>query len=120
MSKDINMYILDKPIRSTKDWEEILGVQARRLRMRVELDQRELAQKANISVGALKNLENGHGCTLRTLIRVLRVLNKESWLETLSPQPSVEPIEVLRQMGRLRPRKRVYKPRKRGAPTFER
>ncbi len=80
--------------------------------MLAEQDQRKLAGRASICVGAFKNMKNGHGCTLRTLIRVLRVLDKEKWLETLSQLPTVSPIEILRQQKQQAPRQRAYKPRK--------
>ena len=48
-------------IKSTSDYEMIIGAQVRRLRIAYGLDQSQLASAANISVGAVKNLEGGKG-----------------------------------------------------------
>ena len=57
------------------------------------LDQAELARRADLSVGAVKNLETGRGPSLRTLVRVVRALGRTEWLASLAP-----PITV-RQAG---------------------
>ena len=101
------MAFIEKQLYATADWEAILGAQIKQLRMGASLDQIELARRADISVGSIKALEGGRGCNLKTMIKVLRVLNKESWLETLAPQPTISPMNMLRK----KPRQRVYKPR---------
>lgn len=98
--------------RSSGDYEKLIGEQFRRLRIIAELDQIELAGAANVSVGAIKNLESGKGSSLKTLIVVARILNQEKWLESLYPLTSVSPIQVLRDQKLNKPRQRVYKPRK--------
>lgn len=65
---------------------------------------------ADVGLSSLKNLENGRGSTLRTLIRILRALDAVDWLTTLAPEPTVSPLDVLRGQGRP-PRQRVYRPR---------
>lgn len=95
--------------RSTADWEQSLGDQLRRLRLAAALDQAQLADLAAVSIGAVRNLERGNGSTLRTLVHVLRALDREDWLGTLAPSVSVSPLEVYRS-GR-RDRTRVYRPR---------
>ena len=92
------------------EWELRVGEQVRALRLAAGLDQRDLAASADISVGALRNLERGGGSTLRTLVRVARVLGQEGWLSTLAPTPTISPIDVLRNAST--PRIRVYRPRK--------
>jgi transcriptional regulator with XRE-family HTH domain len=79
-----------------------LGERIRDLRIRVGLSQLEAAEKANIGVRAIHNLENGSGTTLDTLVRVLRALGAEDDLRAIAPMPSISPMQVLRQNRRPR------------------
>ncbi len=97
--------------KSTDDFELELGEQFRRMRIQLGFDQKELASKANVSLGALMNLENGRGSTLKTMIKILRVLGKEDWLEKLSPQTTISPLALLRDQQKSEPRRKVYRPR---------
>lgn len=103
---------MDIPLKSIDDYEILIGEQFRRLRIAAEMDQIQLAGAANISLGAIKNLENGSGSSLKTLIRVARVFNQEQWLESLCPRTTVNPMQVLRDQKLNKPRQRVYKSRK--------
>jgi transcriptional regulator with XRE-family HTH domain len=94
---------------SSEDWETSVGTQLRSLRIASALDQAQLADRAGISIGALRNLERGNGSTLKSLVQVLRALGRESWLNSLAPTPSVSPLETFRS-GRPS-RTRVYRPR---------
>lgn len=94
---------------STAEIEERVGEQARALRIAAGLDQAQLARLAGVSVGSVKNLEQGKGSTLRTVVRVVRALGREDWLASLAPRVGVSPIDVLR--ARSEPRKRVYRAR---------
>lgn len=98
--------------KSTTDYEITIGEQFRRLRIAEEIDQNQLAAAANVSLGAIKNLENGNGSSLKTIIRVARVFNQEKWLEGLYPLSTVSPIQMLRDKKLNKPRQRVYKSRK--------
>jgi transcriptional regulator with XRE-family HTH domain len=102
---------------SASDWEARIGEQLRRSRLDADLDQAQLAARADVSIGALRNLERGNGSTLRTLVRVARALGLESWLNSLAPAAAVSPIEVLRS-GRPQ-RKRVYRARSSGRAAPE-
>lgn len=84
--------------RSTTDWEQHIAEQVRGLRLSSELDQRALAERANVSLGTIQNLEAAKGSSLRTLIRVVRALNRAEWLDELNPGLSdgPGPIEQLR------------------------
>ena len=48
------------------------------------------------SENALRNLEGSKGATIKTLIRVIKALNRESWLEQISPQTSINPLHLVR------------------------
>lgn len=96
--------------RSSADWESAIGDQFRALRIARDLDQAQLASRAGVSLGSVKNLEQGRGSTLKTIVRVARALDREDWLVALSPRITVSPIDVLRS-SRREPRRRVYRPR---------
>ncbi len=81
-----------------------LGKNLRALRIDRNLDQRVVAERAGISVGALSNLEAGRGATLRTLISVLRVLGRQDWLNTIAPIATINPLAMTAQ---ARPRQRA-------------
>lgn len=96
--------------RTTEEWEAHLGDQVRRARIDASLRQDELADRAGVSVGAVRGLEQGAGSSLKTLVRVARALDRDDWLEAFAPAPGVEPLELLR--GLRSPRQRVYRARK--------
>ncbi len=98
----------------TDDWESYLGDQFRAMRIRSNQEQTELAERAGVSVGALKNLEGGKGSSLKTLIKVARALGRTDWLEALAPKITVSPMQMLRTQSKTTPRQRVYRPRKSG------
>lgn len=80
--------------------EAQLGEHIKTLRLIQNIDQMTLAQRAGISVGTMKNLENGAGSTLRTLIAVLRILGRTEWLSTIAPIPSINPLSIPRATQR--------------------
>ena len=77
------------------DLELDLGRQLRALRLRQNLKQDQLAERAGIALNAVKNLESGKGATVRSLVRVLRVLDRTGWLTTLAPAVTISPIQML-------------------------
>ena len=78
------------------EWEAELGQHVRALRLRQNIDQHQLARRAGIALNAVKHLESGQGATVRSLVRVLRALNKADWLRSLAPAVSISPIEMLK------------------------
>lgn len=87
-----------------EDWEIELGRQVRTLRLRQNIDQRELADRGGMSLNAIKHLEGGGGTTLRSFVKVLRALNRDEWLGTLAPEVSISPVQMLKIRA---PRKRA-------------
>lgn len=98
--------------RTVGEWEVRVGDQIRRVRIAKNLDQASLAKLADISIGAVSNLERGKGSSLRTLIAVLRALGRTEWLESLAPTVAVSPMQLLRAKQKT-PRPRVRASRKR-------
>jgi len=79
-----------------EDLERTLGRNVRAVRIAHERTQVELADRANVSVGALKHLESGAGSTIATLVKILRALGEEEWLDTLAPAPApFNPLDLL-------------------------
>ena len=94
---------------TTKGLEVELGRDVRRIRLRQDLTQQELARDANISLSALKGLEAGHGSGIRTLILVARALGRTDWLESFAPrEPLISPMQMLRE----RQKKNVREPKR--------
>ncbi|VVE18494.1 MULTISPECIES: helix-turn-helix transcriptional regulator [Pandoraea] len=73
-----------------------VGENIKALRLQRNIDQLTLAERAGVSRSALKNLENGSGCTLRTLVSVLRALGQESWIDSLAPVATINPMTMPR------------------------
>jgi transcriptional regulator with XRE-family HTH domain len=71
-----------------------LGRHLRAVRIASDLTQAELADRANVSLGAVRNLETGAGSSTSTLTKVLRALGQERWIDALAPPP--EPFNPLR------------------------
>jgi transcriptional regulator with XRE-family HTH domain len=86
-----------KITQSSDEIEAQLGQQMRSLRLRRNLDQQTLASKADVGLSALKNIESGKGSTVRTLVRVLRALDRLDWLATLAPAVSISPLQLLQK-----------------------
>jgi transcriptional regulator with XRE-family HTH domain len=84
------------PSTTPGEWEAELGKQVRTLRLRFDLDQKQLAERAGIALNAVKNIEGGKGATLRSLAQVLRILNRADWLGTLAPAVSISPVQMLK------------------------
>ena len=66
------------------------------LRLRQELGQAQLAERAGVALNAVKHLESGNGATLTSFIKVLRTLGRADWFATLAPSVSVSPLQMLK------------------------
>lgn len=90
------------------DLEQTLGHHLRALRLRLDLDQRELAARAGVALGVVKRLEAGKGSTVRSLLQVLRTLGRADWIHSLAPEVSISPLQMLKTK---RPRQRASRRR---------
>jgi transcriptional regulator with XRE-family HTH domain len=96
-------------MQSSQTMEEMeveFGRQLRDLRLRRNIDQRQLAEQAGVALNAVKNLENGRGATLSSLVKVLRSLGRADWLKTLAPTVGISPMQMLKTR---QPRQRASK-----------
>lgn len=95
-----------KKEKTATEWEETLGEQIKTLRLRHNLSQRELAERGDIALNAVKNIEAGRGGTLTSLMRILRTLEKTDWITTLTPEVSISPMQMIAAKA---PRQRASK-----------
>src|SRR5258707_9902317 len=85
-----------------------LGERLRRLRLARNMDQRTTAEKAGVPEKALRNLESGRGSTVETLLRTLKALDSLQGLDLLAPEPTIDPLALLRS---AKPQRRGWRPR---------
>jgi transcriptional regulator with XRE-family HTH domain len=95
--------------KSPRELQSELGRRLQQLRLSRNIDQRTVAEKAGIARAALQNLEAGRGSSVQTLLRVLKALNYLEGIEALAPQPTVNPLALLKTKG---PPQRARHPRK--------
>jgi transcriptional regulator with XRE-family HTH domain len=89
-------------------WEVELGRRLRALRLEQRLTQQELADRANVSLGAVKHLEQATGATTTTLAKVVRALGQEHWIDALAPPTAAfSPLELLEERRRRARRERA-------------
>lgn len=98
----------DLSFKSPRELQIELGKRVRQLRLFRNLDQRTTAEKAGISKAAFRNLEAGRGSSVGTLLRTLKALDYLQGIEILAPEPTVNPLALLRNS---KPPQRVRRPR---------
>jgi transcriptional regulator with XRE-family HTH domain len=109
------VFIVTRILVTSDELEQLLGSHLRALRIRHNFTQRALAERANVALGAVRNAESGRGATVRTLVRILKALDRADWIDALAPQVSVSPLQVLTSRSR-RPRQRASAARAPGTP----
>jgi transcriptional regulator with XRE-family HTH domain len=90
------MLIMSLSFKTHDELQTVLGERLRALRLSRNFSQRELADKAGVSLRALHNFEAGSGSTLETFLRVLKGLNAVDAIDALVPQPKVSPLTLLK------------------------
>lgn len=91
------------------EMEAALGEKLKALRLSRNLDQKTLAERAGLSVRALRSLESGQGSTLKTLVSILRALGRQDWLNTIAPVATINPLTLTRE---AQPRQRASRARR--------
>lgn len=90
------------PYMSVEETLGDIGQSIRDYRLQKNLEQTTLAERAGISVGALQNLESGRGCSLATLVKVMRALGRGDWHKTLAPVATVNPLTMVQRSAERR------------------
>ena len=100
--------------------EALIGKRLKQNRLRQNLNQTELAERAGLARRTITSVENGNGCTLGTLIRLVRALKIEHTLEELIKPLPLSPNAIRQAQILAEPnRKYASKPRKKPPETSE-
>ncbi len=86
----------DIQFKTPQELQAELGRRLQQLRLSKNLDQRTVADKAGVTRSALQNLEAGRGSSVKTLVRTLKALNYLEGIEILAPEPTVNPLALLK------------------------
>ncbi len=81
-----------------------LGARIAGRRVEMQLTQAAVAERAGIAKRTLERMEAGQTSQLSTLVRVLRVLDAASGLDSLIPESGPRPMDLLKQKGKVRQR----------------
>ena len=84
-------------ISTPQELETALGESLKALRLQKNLSRQLLSERAGISENALRNLEGGKGTTLKTFVRVVKALDRTSWLEGISPIITINPLHMIQE-----------------------
>jgi transcriptional regulator with XRE-family HTH domain len=104
--------MLPLEFRSVEELVVDLGHRLRKIRLRKNVKQQALADKAGVSEKALRNLEAGKGSSVETFVRVMKALGLERGIELLAPDVSVDPIAMLKRRYKKKPQQRVLRSRR--------
>lgn len=84
------------PLQTPEEIENQVGEDLRARRLQRNLTQATLAERAGVSVNALKRLESGQGSSLRTLICLVRALDRTDWFRAIAPVATINPLTLVR------------------------
>ena len=87
-------------MRTPTELEAALGQGIRERRIEAGLSQAELADRANVSVGAIHHLERGKGASTRTLTRALAVSVPKGGSTSWHHPPTFNPLDLLESRNR--------------------
>ncbi|MCJ8313406.1 MAG: helix-turn-helix domain-containing protein [Pseudomonadales bacterium] len=80
-----------------------LGDRLKSARLNADLTQKELAEKAGLSIKAVTNSEKGKS-TLESMIAILIALEMTSQLDLFIPKQDISPIQLAKLAGKQRKR----------------
>jgi transcriptional regulator with XRE-family HTH domain len=80
-----------------REIQEMIGGRLRALRRARGLTQQEAAERADLARSTVHEAESGQNPTLNTLVRLLRIYGRLGALDTFIPEPTVSPMDRLRQ-----------------------
>lgn len=81
-----------------------LGQRLRRARLRRNLSQEQLAERAGVNRTTVSEFERGASTSTLTLVQVLRALEMLEELDGFLPEPGPSPLDLARRQGRQRQR----------------
>jgi transcriptional regulator with XRE-family HTH domain len=81
-----------------------IGERIKLMRLNRNISQMELAELAGVTRIVIRRLENGRGCTIESLIRILRPLDSINRIDAFLPEPGISPIQLAKLGGNERVR----------------
>lgn len=81
-----------------------IGRRLKKHRLRRNLTQRRLADRAGVSRPTISDLERGKPFEVLTLIRVLRALRSLEAIDAFLPDPGISPLQLAKMRGKERQR----------------
>lgn len=94
-----------------------IGRRLRQERLNINMSQEHLAAASGLSRRTITNAEGGSGCTLLTLIAMLRAMGRLNSLQNFIPEPELSPIQLSKLKGKQR--SRATGRRAKGKPKWE-
>ena len=99
-------------ISNTNDWYALsdatiiqeIGKQLKRMRLKNNLTQQELANRSGLFRSTISEIENGRISTLMSLIQLLRGLNELELLQAFVVKEELSPLLVAEQQAKMRKR----------------
>ncbi|MDR0833754.1 MAG: helix-turn-helix domain-containing protein [Candidatus Symbiothrix sp.] len=90
------------------DWQNLsnaaaiaeIGKRLKAYRLKKKLTQKDLAERAGISLFTVAQMEKGRPVSITMLLPVLRVLRLLDNLEQLVPEIGISPIELMKLKGK--------------------
>ena len=79
-----------------------IGERINRQRLNRNITQVDLARRAGVTRIVVQRLENGHGCNLESLIKILRSLDLIDQLDSFLPRPGISPVQLAKLRGNER------------------
>jgi transcriptional regulator with XRE-family HTH domain len=83
---------------------EEIGKQLKRMRLKNNLTQQELANRSGLFRSTISEIENGRISSLLSLIQLLRGLNNLELLDSFVVKDEISPLMVAEQQAKLRKR----------------
>ena len=85
----------------------VIGEAVKKRRFAARLTQRQVAERAHVSLSVVANIEKGKSCTLGTLVQVLRTLSALDLLEPFYREEPISPRAVAQYEKKHPARQRV-------------
>ena len=95
---------MDLYAQSDKSLLRDLGRRLREARLRRNLSQQQLAERAGLNRNTISEYERGASTSTLTLVQVLRALELLDELAAFIPDPGPSPLELAKRAGRVRQR----------------
>lgn len=88
------------------DIRKEIGLRIKRYRIALSKTQQNISDISGVSLGTIKALEKGEGCSLDNLIRIMKSLDLSMNFNNLIPSIEISPIDYF-DLGKERERARV-------------